>query len=69
MVLDHLVIQTMGDGSSRSEFAQQLQGGIDYKREELAAVLRFGAKDLFEEDEKRSLSFSLSLSLLLLLLF
>jgi len=55
MVLDHLVIQTMGDGSSRSEFAQQLQGGIDYKREELAAVLRFGAKDLFEEDEKRSM--------------
>ena len=47
MVLDHLVIQSMGDASIRPTTKE------NFKREELAAILRFGARNLFDETEKK----------------
>eukprot|EP00027_Filamoeba_sp_ATCC50430_P005766 CAMPEP_0168547732 /NCGR_PEP_ID=MMETSP0413-20121227/4191_1 /TAXON_ID=136452 /ORGANISM="Filamoeba nolandi, Strain NC-AS-23-1" /LENGTH=886 /DNA_ID=CAMNT_0008578001 /DNA_START=270 /DNA_END=2931 /DNA_ORIENTATION=+ len=47
---DHLVIQTMGDSSSM----KPVTGNNVFNKQELAAILQFGAKDLFQEDESAS---------------
>ena len=46
MVLDHLVIQTMGDTHMKETAANP------FNREELSAILKFGAKELFAEPEE-----------------
>lgn len=46
MVLDHLVIQSMNDSVSSSQ--------NPYNKESLAAILKFGAKDLFKEDDSEN---------------
>eukprot|EP01119_Soliformovum_irregulare_P006887 TRINITY_DN1929_c1_g1_i2.p1 TRINITY_DN1929_c1_g1~~TRINITY_DN1929_c1_g1_i2.p1 ORF type:complete len:1376 (+),score=395.63 TRINITY_DN1929_c1_g1_i2:257-4129(+) len=50
MVLDHLVIQTMGDSGAR-EISEKTHGNQPFNKDELAALLRFGAKELFKEEE------------------
>ncbi|PRP87727.1 chromodomain-helicase-DNA-binding protein 1-like [Planoprotostelium fungivorum] len=45
MILEHLVIQRMGD-SKESQAKNN-----DFNKEELAALLKFGAEDLFKEEE------------------
>eukprot|EP01102_Stenamoeba_stenopodia_P021773 TRINITY_DN886_c0_g2_i1.p1 TRINITY_DN886_c0_g2~~TRINITY_DN886_c0_g2_i1.p1 ORF type:complete len:1502 (+),score=511.86 TRINITY_DN886_c0_g2_i1:313-4818(+) len=52
MVLDHLVIQSM-DSTKLPTFGSN---GSDLKKEELAAILKFGAEELFKEDDKKSSS-------------
>lgn len=42
-VLEHLVIQTLGEKEGKSD------GNNLFNRDDLAAILKFGAKDLFEE--------------------
>jgi hypothetical protein len=50
MVLDHLVIQTMGESHSREN------SGNTFNKEELSAILQFGAKELFGENEEKQVS-------------
>lgn len=55
MVLDHLVIQKM-DTSGRTVLdsgpGSAAAGAKLFNKDELAAILKFGAEDLFQEDEK-----------------
>ncbi len=44
MVLDHLVIQTMGDSAARQ--LQNKNGQIQFNKDELAAILRFGVRKI-----------------------
>ncbi|MEW5309897.1 MAG: hypothetical protein WDW38_001742 [Sanguina aurantia] len=58
MVLDHLVIQRM-DTSGRTILDQGSAGGVAsakalFGKEELAAILRFGAEELFKRDEQEN---------------
>merc|ERR1712228_1105460 len=55
MVLDHLVIQRM-DTTGRMVFKAKQSGsdksGQPFSKEELTAILKFGAEDLFQEDDE-----------------
>eukprot|EP00963_Diacronema_lutheri_P014292 scaffold2859_cov349-Pavlova_lutheri.AAC.29 len=50
MVLDHLIIQRM-DASGRSVLKRESSSKAIFKKDELAAILRFGAEELFKEEE------------------
>ncbi|EGD72398.1 chromodomain helicase DNA binding protein 1 [Salpingoeca rosetta] len=55
MVLDHLVIQRMDTtGSSVLNLQKKKSGGVEYNKEELDAIIKFGAADLFGEQESSS---------------
>eukprot|EP01114_Cavostelium_apophysatum_P010624 TRINITY_DN2458_c0_g1_i1.p1 TRINITY_DN2458_c0_g1~~TRINITY_DN2458_c0_g1_i1.p1 ORF type:complete len:1441 (+),score=525.32 TRINITY_DN2458_c0_g1_i1:182-4504(+) len=49
MVLDHLIIQTMGENNRESNTKSQ---STAFNKDDLAAILRFGAKELFKEEEE-----------------
>ncbi|KAG0728026.1 Chromodomain-helicase-DNA-binding protein 1 [Chionoecetes opilio] len=53
MVLDHLVIQSM-DTSGRTVFNKKIasSNSTPFNREELNAILRFGAEELFKDDDE-----------------
>lgn len=52
MVLDHLVIQRM-DTTGRTVLDKKSSGSstTPFNKEELTAILKFGAADLFKDDE------------------
>lgn len=50
MVLDHLIIQRM-DASGRSVLKREKSTKTIFNKDELAAILRFGAEELFKEEE------------------
>ncbi|KAB7507969.1 Lymphoid-specific helicase, partial [Armadillidium nasatum] len=52
MVLDHLVIQSM-DTSGRTVFNKRISSATStpFNKEELNAILKFGAEELFKDDE------------------
>lgn len=52
MVLDHLVIQRM-DTTGRTVLDKKSAGSstTPFNKEELTAILKFGAADLFKDDE------------------
>ena len=54
MVLDHLVIQRM-DTTGRTVLDKKSTGSAStstpFNKEELTAILKFGAADLFKDDE------------------
>ncbi|KAG9393679.1 SNF2 family N-terminal domain [Carpediemonas membranifera] len=59
MILDHLIIQRLdakGDGteqnSTASALIQQKNGPNDFTRDELGAILKFGAERLFTDEHK-----------------
>ncbi|XP_039833938.1 protein CHROMATIN REMODELING 5-like isoform X3 [Panicum virgatum] len=49
MVLDHLVIQKL-NAEGRLEKKESKKGGSMFDKNELSAILRFGAEELFKED-------------------
>eukprot|EP00043_Microstomoeca_roanoka_P004831 m.52060 g.52060 ORF g.52060 m.52060 type:complete len:1783 (+) comp12674_c1_seq1:372-5720(+) len=52
MVLDHLVIQRMDTtGSSLLNLHKKSSGNVEYNKDELDAILKFGAADLFGEQD------------------
>lgn len=53
MVLDHLVIQSM-DTSGRTVFNKKMSSSnsTPFNREELNAILKFGAEELFKDDDE-----------------
>ncbi|KAK3127929.1 hypothetical protein QOZ80_7AG0580300 [Eleusine coracana subsp. coracana] len=50
MVLDHLVIQKL-NAEGRLEKKESKKGGSMFDKNELSAILRFGAEELFKEDK------------------
>ncbi|ONM25852.1 Protein CHROMATIN REMODELING 5 [Zea mays] len=50
MVLDHLVIQKL-NAEGRLEKKESKKGGPIFDKNELSAILRFGAEELFKEDK------------------
>ncbi|XP_020396332.1 protein CHROMATIN REMODELING 5 isoform X2 [Zea mays] len=50
MVLDHLVIQKL-NAEGRLEKKESKKGGSIFDKNELSAILRFGAEELFKEDK------------------
>ncbi|CAD6216803.1 unnamed protein product [Miscanthus lutarioriparius] len=50
MVLDHLVIQKL-NAEGRLEKKETKKGGSIFDKNELSAILRFGAEELFKEDK------------------
>jgi len=50
MVLDHLVIQRM-DTTGRTVLDKGSKAGTPFNKDELNAILKFGAEELFKEDE------------------
>lgn len=50
MVLDHLVIQRM-DTTGRTVLDKGSKSGAPFNRDELTAILKFGAEELFKEDD------------------
>jgi chromodomain-helicase-DNA-binding protein 1 len=50
MVLDHLVIQRM-DTTGRTVLDKGNKSGTPFNKEELTAILKFGAEELFKEDD------------------
>ena len=51
MVLDHLVIQRMDNSGRMVSTAKVVNRSVNLSKEELAAVLKFGAEDLFKGGE------------------
>lgn len=50
LVLDHLVIQSLGN-KGITDAQSTAQKGDMFNKNELAAILRFGAEDLFKDEE------------------
>lgn len=48
MVLDHLVIQTMGDKNVRKTSDGNT---VNFNKDELATILKFGAEELFKKSD------------------
>ena len=53
MILDHLVIQNM-DTTGRAVLDQKpsTNASVPFNKEELTAILKFGAEELFKDDEE-----------------
>ncbi len=52
MVLDHLVIQRLGNKSLQNNVPGTQNKGNIFNKNELAAILKFGAEELFKEDKE-----------------
>lgn len=53
MILDHLVIQKM-DTSGRTILSGQKKSYSQFNKDELSTILKFGATNLFQDEEKQS---------------